>query len=201
MSVFPNYSKRSISEPKGVAEFSHLKEFELWDECKAGNQKAFAHIYQLWFDELFNYGIKVARGREDLLKDCIQEMFVYLWQKRTEIQVQSSLKFYLFKSLRRSILQKFKANKISDILAEGVFYFETVPSIESQLIRDQSIQESNQQLLRAINNLPQRQKEVIFLRFYEDFEPQEVANIMGLKLNSTYVLLSKSLQALRDVLS
>ena len=193
----------SIDSTASHLDFDSSSEYTTATLCEAlriGNTKAFKFLYDALFDELYRYGLKIARGREDLAKDCVQEIFVNVWNKRESLQVETSFKFYLFKSLRRDIQRKLKVNRFVDAAPEGLFYFESVPSVETQMINAQFKSESSSRVMAEINKLPARQKEIVFLRYFEGFSAQEVSAIMDLKVNSAYVLLSKALNTLKDKL-
>jgi RNA polymerase sigma factor (sigma-70 family) len=52
----------------------------------------------------------------------------------------------------------------------------------------------------VINTLPPRQKEIIFLRFYEGLSYDEIADIMSISINSAYKLLYKALENLQQIM-
>lgn len=169
---------------------------QLWEQFRLGNQQALALIYQQHFFKLYNYGMKISRDA-DLVKDCIQDLFIHIWKQRESISDTTSIKYYLFKALRRRIVDELTSSK--EILihpqAQKGFVFEL--PYEQTLIEEQISQEKKQKLLACLNTLPKRQKEALFLRYYENMSPQEVASIMSLSIDSTYVLFSKALHYLR----
>jgi RNA polymerase sigma factor (sigma-70 family) len=73
----------------------------------------------------------------------------------------------------------------------------SAPSVEQTIIEEQSSQERSKKLEKVIKKLPKRQKEILYLRYYEGLTTRETADIMSLSIDSTYVLLSKALNYLR----
>lgn len=133
---------------------------------------------------------------ESLVKDCIHDLFVTIWLSRERLSSTDSIKFYLLASLKRRITAQVQKSVLHS--------FEEVPetaaaaaSPEDAIIKAQSSQELRLKLVKIMDQLPPRQQEILHLRFYEGFSPQETADLMDLSLNSSYVLLSKALSFLK----
>ncbi|MPR33040.1 RNA polymerase sigma factor [Salmonirosea aquatica] len=170
-----------------------------WEAFRRGDQQALADLFLNQYDTLYRYGHRLY-GCEDLVKDCIQELFLKLWHRRDAVGAVVEVTPYLCKALRRSII---------DALREGTRRYriwnpadedrlDVIFSHEDFLISQQIDQEQRQRLTRALNQLTRRQREAIHLRYFEDFEPYQIAQIMGLSDQSVYNLLYRSVQALRD---
>lgn len=180
-------------------EYSGLPDEVLWDKLRAADKEAFSIIYKRYFPKLFNYGRKLLHEKE-MVQDCIHDLFVSLWRSRGNLSATSSVKFYLYACLKRQIALQTKRKSVFS--ADRFFHqagkeFELVPSPEEDLILAQTERRRMEKLLRTINKLSARQKEVLFLRYYEGLSTKEVAAIMSLNINSTYVLLSKALDFLK----
>ena len=78
-----------------------------WNDFKRGDEKAFETIFLLFHKELFQYGYKIVANRS-LVDDCIQELFLELWQSKERITVPLSVKSYLFRALRYKIMRAVK---------------------------------------------------------------------------------------------
>lgn len=169
---------------------------QLWEEFKSGNQQALSIMYQKHFFKLYNYGKKVTPDA-DLVKDCIQDLFIYIWKNRKTLSSTTSIKYYLFKALRRKIVEEVKKNKLSQASPQEYQNFVFELSHEEAMIQSQVSSEQKEKLLECLNKLPKRQKEALFLRYYENLSPQEVSSIMSLNIESTYVLFSKALHYMR----
>jgi len=74
---------------------------------KTGDRNSFEEIYNEFSDQLFAYGAKITSDRE-LLKDCIQDLFIDLYKYNPSIKNPELLEFYLYKSLKRLIIKKRK---------------------------------------------------------------------------------------------
>ncbi|QNF34094.1 hypothetical protein HUW51_15695 [Adhaeribacter swui] len=79
----------------------------LWEEFKGGNYNSFTVIYQNYIQVLYSYGLQVIKDPE-LVEDCIQDLFIYIWDNKNTLGKTENIKFYLFKALRRRIVVKLK---------------------------------------------------------------------------------------------
>jgi RNA polymerase sigma factor (sigma-70 family) len=158
------------------------QEDAIWKLFREGQESAFDSIYNAYFPKLFNYGVRISQDR-DLVKDCIQNLFVEIWQKKERLGEVKSVKYYLYKSLRRKLVkelmnqQKYRTEQ--DV--EENYTFEVTFSHEFLLISNQINKENVDRLLNAFQFLTQRQKEAVFLRFYENMEYEQIAVILSLK--------------------
>lgn len=154
----------------------------IWLAFKSGSESAFDFIYDTYFSRLYNYGLRFSSDK-DLIKDCIQNMFVELWHRKENLADVQSVKFYLYKCLRHKIIQELsRLNKLihEQDLEEG-YTFEVNFSHEFLLITRQITEENQARLLKAFGLLTKRQKEAIFLRYYDNLDYQQIAEIMQLK--------------------
>jgi RNA polymerase sigma factor (sigma-70 family) len=173
-------------------------DYELWQELKQGNEQAVGEMMQYYYADLYQYSLKIACDA-DLSKDCIQEIFMEIWTKREKLSDVNYIKPYLFKSLRRRIIYH-KTQKKRELKNLGVD-FDVVFSQEDFLVNEQNTKERQEKLLHALNQLSKRQREAIYLKFYEGLSYEEIAEIMGITYQPLYNLIYKSLKLLREYLS
>jgi RNA polymerase sigma factor (sigma-70 family) len=183
-------NKRESTIPIGEAE-------NLWIDFKQGNYLAFAKLYDLFYQPLFNYGSRFTRNNE-LVKDCIHELFVKLWKTKENLAEAQNPKGYLMVSLRRIILRSIEKDNRYQFLSLLDTNFEIELSHEHILIANQEKDEIINKVKQALEKLSKRQREIVFLKFYEKMTNEEIAAIMKLDLQSVYNLMSRSINNLRD---
>lgn len=172
-----------------------------WKAFQAGDTAAFSHLYQRYSAGLYNYGAKFSRDK-DLIKDCIQELFVQLWSFRNSIGNPSHIKNYLYKSFRNLILKKVtQLQKNQDFDDEEDYEFNVSLNVEEVLIDDERRKHISEQLQITISGLTARQREAIFLKFYEQLSYEEIAEVMGITVKASYKIMARSLDFLRNKLS
>ncbi|MES2732634.1 MAG: sigma-70 family RNA polymerase sigma factor [Bacteroidota bacterium] len=181
-------------------DFAKYADVDIWRAFKQGNNEAFAHMYRMHSEALFSYGMHISRNA-NLVKDCIQNLFIHLWNSRENLTDTDSIKFYLFKSLKRSLVDELVSqNKYSSIdeVTEN-YNFEITPSHEFELLHKQTSLEQKEKLQQGINRLTKRQKEAIFLVYYNNLSHQEVASMMSLKVTAVYNLVYNALVTLKKI--
>jgi RNA polymerase sigma factor (sigma-70 family) len=176
-------------------------EAQLWDQFRSGEPNAFNVMYNQFAKTIFNYGFHLCSNIQ-LVEDCVHDMFVKLHQKKENLGPTTSIKYYLMKCLRRQILDALeKAKKInSDDITEGNkydFLFETKDKIGIEQSQNNQLLSST--MLKEVNNLPKKQREIIYLIFYKNLSYEEVANILSLTVRTVYNQVYNALQRLREV--
>lgn len=172
----------------------------LWDMLRAGSGEAFEQIFRHYYPSLLNYGLRFNKDEEEV-KDCIQILFMNIWERRAFLGNSDSIRNYLLASLRRLILKRAKANPLTIALDDDDSLFHVELSVEMKMIHDQTLKENVISLQRAIQNLPARQKEALYLRFYNDQSFGEIALIMNISTRAVYKLIYKALDALNEELA
>lgn len=172
---------------------------DLWDEIREGNKDALSDLYRFYRSYLFNWGYKIVPQR-GFVKDAIQELFLVLWMKRDQLGSAYSVKSYLFHSLRRIMLrnltkQKNRADRNKVYTDDAL---EEEKNVEELRINHELQQHKRQCLNRAIEQLSARQKEVIFLKFYEGLSSSEISEIMGIHQQSVYNHVSNAIRNMQD---
>ena len=172
-------------------------EVACWDEFRAGSLEAFTALYNTHVRALYSYGRKFTPDA-DLVEDCIQDLFVELWKKREGLGPTDSAKYYLFAALRNRIIRQKQtaARRTAETFPEED-EFEITLSPEASLINDQVTREQQLYLEQALGKLTRRQREAIYLKFFECLSYDEVARVMQLELRSVYNLVSKAIETLK----
>jgi RNA polymerase sigma factor (sigma-70 family) len=168
---------------------------KIWNNLRNGDQKALEDIYRTYFSELFSYGKRLSKD-ESTVEDCIQELFVELWNKRENLSETDAIKPYLFVSLKRKIFHTIKKlRKTTDTELEEK-YFDVELSIDQILIAKETTAEQKSNLQSAFNELSDRQKEILYLKYYSEMDYEEISSIMKMNYQSARNLVSRAIQKL-----
>lgn len=180
--------------------YTYKNDILLWDDFRNGNEEAYKYIYMTYSSVLYNYGYKFCYNH-NITTDAIQETFIYIFLKRSSLGMTSNIKFYLLKSLRREIVRKINQEKKVSISREiSEVEFLLTPSVEDKIVNQEFNLERERHMKLAISDLPKRQHEAIYLRFYEELSYEEIAQVMGLEQNSAYKIIYKALDSLQEKL-
>jgi RNA polymerase sigma factor (sigma-70 family) len=166
----------------------------------SGDEDALAALMEKYYESLYNYASRFSIDKE-LIKDNIQEIFISLWQRReTSISILS-VKYYLLRAIKNKMLKSIsKSAKNKEFQAgEEVYDFYIEFSIEKKIIDKQVSEENIYNLKKILLQLSPKQKEVIYLKFFEHLNHAQVAELMGISRQSVYNLLHESIQKLRHL--
>jgi RNA polymerase sigma factor (sigma-70 family) len=173
----------------------------LWKRYLSGDAKALEHILRLHYNLLYKYGKQFTPDTESV-KDCIQDLFLFLWKNRSTISETPAVSNYLVKSLRNRLRRHLSAKKLV-LGGEDDFSFSSIPdhpiSSETKLILQEASQELTLKIQRGIASLTRRQQEIIYLKFYLNASPKEIAEMMGIGRQSIYNLLNEAINKLGNI--
>ena len=178
-----------------------LDDVHLWQNVKRDNELAFSVLYKKYTQRLYNYGIHSCQDH-DLVMDCLQELFVSIWDKRKNLTTVHSVSSYLFKSFRHLLMKKLSWRRrfLHTIDANQEKCFEIILSAEALIEKGEDQEEQSEKMRRCLVTLTKRQREAIFLRFYNDLSYSDIASIMELQVDSVYNIISKAIDSLRQKL-
>jgi len=172
----------------------------LWKSFLEGNKEAIATIFLLFHDDLYRYGLKLA-GNDDLVEDSIQDLFLQLWKNRLNLRPVDNLKPYLFKSFRNHMIDNLELrNPVVNIENDFEHPFEVAYSHEDFIIGQQVSEENLMKITEALNSISSRQREAIYLRYFEELDFDMIAIIMDMNVQSVRNTMHRGLQSMRNLM-
>ncbi|PTN10543.1 RNA polymerase sigma-70 factor (ECF subfamily) [Mangrovibacterium marinum] len=173
-------------------------DYEIWQRFRNGDEKAFTYIFDTYHLQLFEYARRFTMN-EDIVRDSIQDLFFELANKKEKLSPTDNILFYLLKSLRLRILGNLRKDKNHNIEVKSeipdeflLSYAADADDLEKELRLDL--------LAEAVNRLPARQKETIYLKFYKNLSNAEVAEVMQVNYQSVGNNIQKAIHKLKAVL-
>ncbi|OQP39937.1 hypothetical protein A4H97_17105 [Niastella yeongjuensis] len=173
----------------------------LWlQRLQQNDEQALAAIMRKYYTALYNYGTRFTND-DALAKDCIQEVFISLWQRRESAAEILSPRYYLLRAVKNKVLkslhkQTIRAGTIDD---ESAYDFLQEFSVEKLIIDKQMSEEQAAILRKTMAQLTKRQHELIYLKFYQHLDHAQIAGLMNLSRQSVYNLLHETIQKLRSL--
>jgi RNA polymerase sigma factor (sigma-70 family) len=176
----------------------HTKEdILLWESFRNGDRDAFATLFRRHYEGLYRYGGKFI-DNPSLLEDSIQELFVELWQSKSRIPV-TSIRAYLLKSLKYKILKTYRQRRSFLPIGDGQGVFEW--SHEDQLIAGERDAENSRKVLNALSRLSNRQKEIVYLKYFQNLSYEEISEVMNINYQVARNLLYQAIKSLKTLLA
>jgi len=170
----------------------------LWKGLQQGNKDMFLCLYKKYYHSLLFIGLKEIKDAQ-LVKDTIQQLFLYIWEKRETIHEAKNVKSYLVTSFLRKLSADWKkSRKTCDLQVVWNNYSEDLQSTpEENLINKDGQTQLFKLLMSHINNLPNRQRELIVLKFYEGLSYETIVEQTGLSHRTVYNKVHEALKKLK----
>ncbi|NBB76742.1 MAG: sigma-70 family RNA polymerase sigma factor [Bacteroidetes bacterium] len=171
-----------------------------WDKFVRGDHDSFRELFNGYYKGLYGYGLKIC-GKPDLVEDAIQNLFTSIWERRDELEHIESPNVYLFISLRRSILNKIKQQNRRDEIVENVHSnYDIYFGAEEIIIKSEMKHEQKERLRKALNQLSNKQKEVLYLHYYNGMSYGEIEEILCINRQSVRNHMYRAMETLRAVM-
>lgn len=177
-----------------------IDDLSLWNLLIKGDQKALEILYQKYYSLLLNYGLKCNSNKE-LIKDCIQDLFVNIYQNTNINTANITVRSYLLRALRNNLINKLASQKEENSLDDSVFHIPENEDLFEQLFpKNDDDMLLARRLLDAMSQLSPNQKSVLYLRYVKDLSYKEIADVMDINVQSSMNLANRALTKLRSLI-
>jgi len=161
-----------------------------------GDTAAFSKLYNLHVNLLYNYGCKLTTDVE-LLKDCIQEVFIKIYNKRTELDTVANFKSYIIISLKNKLCDESRKRvNLSDVAVEELDVVSS-DNIEKDYIDNEKELLDNAFVTKILDQLSPRQRKAIVLYYIEEKKYEEICIIMDMNYQSVRNLIHRGISKMR----
>ena len=177
------------------------EELKYWHDFIEGDLNALSVIFLQYAKGLVSYGMKICRD-EELVKDSIQEVFIQLIQKRHKLKRNLNIKGLVYRLLRNQMFDAIKlinrSKRIDNLIFNTSSGFEL--DAEHLLISLEEEIKKNSLLTAAIDQLSSHQKEIMFLKYSDDFSYEQISEVMGISIASARTLIYRTLKQMKTLL-
>lgn len=160
-----------------------------------------ASVYNRYVNDLFTYGCYLGFERESV-KDAIQDVFVKISTPKINLKEISQIKFYLFKSLKNRLYDLYRQKKnhlvLDELTTNAEMPFKIDLNIEDLLIEEEESVYIRKEITKMLSLLTHRQREIVYLRYVQEYEYHQIAELLDISVNGCRKLVSKALQKLRE---
>lgn len=161
------------------------------------SKKEFEEIFKQYFNPLVNFINQYLKNYENS-REVVQITFLKIWEKRETLKIQSSVKNYLYRSAKNSMIdyiRKYeKINKISD---DEDRILKNLPETDDSFLSPFIIRS---EILKALNELKPKNKEIFLLSKFEGLTYEEIALHLNISKRSVEDNIARALGKLKDQL-
>ncbi len=162
-----------------------------------GDEDAFCELYATYKNRLIYFAMRFLKSRE-YAEDVFQDVFTVVWQSRRFINPDASFSSYLYTIMRNRILNQLRnaANeeKLKEsILSQALDYTEDTK-------REVMLNDLKSLISHALQQLPPRQREIFEMSREAQLSHKEIADKLGISVNTVQEHISTSLKLIRTYL-
>lgn len=177
---------------------SLVHDLEQWKALTSRDKSALAYFFKKYYSLFFNYGLKICND-EQIIEDCIQDLFIKVWNRKKPFPEVTSPKAYLLRSYKNNLLDHLVSSDNHEKLESFSFHHST-ESVQDKIIEDEYRLEVRRKIDKCLDELPAREKEIIYLKFYKNLSYQEISEMLGINYQSVRNSIFSSIKKMRKTL-
>lgn len=172
------------------------EDIELFKKLKEGDGPAFKVLFQKYYSVLCHFAFQFLHDSE-MAEETVQELFVHLWEKRESLNIETSVKHYLFRSIRNQCLNQLQHLKIRKQYADKV-----MESSHQEIDPEQYFMEVDlmKRIEKCIQSLPPKRQEIFRLSREQGLKYKEIADELNISVKTVEAQMGLALRHLRDEL-
>ena len=172
------------------------EEKDVFEKIKKGDEKAFEKLFHKYYGILCSFATKIIND-DVAAEEIVQDLFVKLWEKREQLFIETSLKNYLFRSVKNLCLNTIQHNKTKIRYAQIV-----ISEVENQFTDDNNYPEPDLsvKIEESINSLPEKRREIFLLSRQDGLKYHEIAQKLNISIKTVETQMSLAIKTLRDKL-
>ncbi|MCP9612233.1 RNA polymerase sigma-70 factor [Coprobacter tertius] len=181
-----------------INQYLEADDDELFALIEKGDEKAFTRVYEKYHKLLYVVAYRYLMNRE-MAEDIVQQVFVRLWEYRAELRVGVNLKNYLFTMTKNHVLNQIRDNNTA--LTKNYEITQRETNYDDNLIEKLENKELMCLFYKAINLLPSQKRDICLMKVSDELSNKDIADKLGLSVNTIKTHYSEALKLLRLNLS
>lgn len=168
---------------------------DLFIRIKESDEKAFEALFRSYYPYLCLYATRLLKDTQ-MAEETVQDLFARLWEKRSQTVIETSVKNYLFRSVKNQCLNYIKHNQIKLLYAQKVLAEGEISNSEEY----ESEIELIQKIEKSIESLPDKRREIFRLNRLEGLKYREIAEKLNISVKTVEAQMGLALKSLREKL-
>lgn len=169
-----------------------MQEFEIKEKKIFSTTSEFELIFKELYKPLVRYCCTIITDRQDA-EDIVQHVFVALWQKVESIEINTSIKSYLYKMVHNTSLNRLKHNQVK------LKYQELANTSHLNIVyQENEGTELKKQIELSLEKLPEQCRKIFMMSRFEGLKYQQIADTLGLSIKTIENQMGKALKIMRE---
>ena len=171
-----------------------LSEIETLEALQQGNVLVFEKIFKNYYETLCNYANSFINDLDEA-EEIVQTIFITCWEKRSQIDIHTSVKSYLYQAVHNQCLNKIKHDRVKQTHFEYITYQNNIESSDG--CQNMIGKELDEMINISINSLPPQCRTVFMLSRFENYSYAEIAKELNLSVKTIENHMGKALRIMR----
>jgi len=180
----------------------NLLEINILERLRHGDEKAFEYVFRTYYNHLYRYSKQILKD-DNSAEEAVELTFINLWENHENLNIETSIKSYLFKSVFNHCLNFIKHLQVKERYILYLKHHIDADSSGNVVNHEYPLSiviENELELIleKAINNLPHQCREVFILSRYDNLKNDEIAVKLSISVNTVRTHISRALSKLRE---
>lgn len=163
-----------------------------------GNTQIYDYLFHFYYSGLVAFAIRYVHEK-DAAEDIVQDFFYKLWMNRENLRISKTIKVYFFTSIKNACLDHLRHEKVKDKARELILHQSQQEDLdESRLLVESELRD---RINQAIDNLPDKCRQIFIMNRFEGLKASEIAEKENLSVRTIEGHIGKALKMLRTDLS
>lgn len=177
-----------------------LKERKIYSRLKQKDKDAFIEVYDLFVDKLYRF-VYFKVGNKEEAEDLVSQSFLKAWNHILENKVsdEKTLKALIYRIARNAVIDHYRkaANQNETFLSDSDECEQIADDSAEGMIGEIDSSFDRREIEKKLLQIKDEYREIIILKFIEDFSVGEIAEILDKPKGAVRVLAHRALKALR----
>jgi RNA polymerase sigma-19 factor, ECF subfamily len=170
-----------------------------WEKIQDGDESALEKVYKTAYSSLVYYASEIT-GQSKLAEEVVQDVFLKIWQNRSQLTIQGSFKAYIFRTVHNhalNVVRQYNTRKesVNQICSEKTWQFiSDTYDINDDLIEKIFSHDTEILIQKIIKELPEQCRKVFLMSRIESLTNEEIARQLDLSINTVKTHIYRALQ-------
>ncbi len=171
-------------------------EKDVIEQFRSGSEAAFGQVFHTYYKALAAYARTILKDNDDA-EDMVQQVFITVWEKRSAMEIHTSLRSLLYRAVHNACLNRIKQQQVRSGYAKEVIQLHREDSTTEDRMQQKELQ---QKIELAMEQLPGQCARIFKMSRFEQLKYQEIADQLGLSVKTVEHQMGKALKVMREQL-